>query len=226
MYLAGEARLTKGYELLASYVIHAVGPRYNPKYQSSCVDTLHLAYKNCLQICSVEKFKTVVIPPIHNPSTGFPLLEGTHVALRTIRRYLDKHHEDFERLIIGVNEQEMATYNHLMPLYFPRTTDEASRTSPFIPIVECDEYGGIVHLDRQIRIGGNLQSNRKESDQNDETENVEVNENIQNNENVILGQKPSEAISIKFHVPMEDDIDSTRKRQVLNNKEPPNSLQG
>ena len=50
-YLAcrtGEAKLTKGYNLAARFVIHTVGPRYNIKYKTAAESALYSCYRNVL----------------------------------------------------------------------------------------------------------------------------------------------------------------------------------
>lgn len=47
----GEAKLTKGYNLPARYIIHTVGPRYNLKYITAAESALYSCYRNVLQLC-------------------------------------------------------------------------------------------------------------------------------------------------------------------------------
>lgn len=46
----GEAKLTKGYNLPARYVIHTVGPKYNVKYQTAAESALFSCYFKVLQL--------------------------------------------------------------------------------------------------------------------------------------------------------------------------------
>ena len=46
----GEAKLTKGYNLPARFVIHTVGPRYNIKYKTAAESALYNCYRNVLML--------------------------------------------------------------------------------------------------------------------------------------------------------------------------------
>lgn len=46
----GEAKISKGYDLAARHVIHAVGPRYNVKYKTAAENALFNAYRNTLLV--------------------------------------------------------------------------------------------------------------------------------------------------------------------------------
>ena len=66
----GEAKLTKGYNLAARYVIHTVGPRYNTKYKTAAESALFMCYRNVLQLSSEHKLSTLGLAVINTTRRG------------------------------------------------------------------------------------------------------------------------------------------------------------
>lgn len=82
----GEAKLTKGHDLKADYVIHTVGPVYSgskddPKLLASC-------YQESLKLAEEEGIKSVSFPALSTGAFGYPIQEAAKVALQTVIRYL------------------------------------------------------------------------------------------------------------------------------------------
>lgn len=87
----GEAKLTKGYNLKAKYVIHTVGPVYSGS--KSDPEDLRDCYKNSLLLASRNKIKSVSFPSISTGIFGYPVKEASRVALKTITNFLEEHPE-------------------------------------------------------------------------------------------------------------------------------------
>lgn len=85
----GKAVLTGGGNLKAKYVIHAVGPVYSGKPKDA--ELLSSAYQKSLEICSEQGIKTVSFPSISTGAYGYPAGEAAHIAVTTVRNYLEKH---------------------------------------------------------------------------------------------------------------------------------------
>lgn len=83
----GEARLTKGYDLPARYVIHAVGPvwsdgdRDEERLLASC-------YRHSLQLATEKGLKSVAFPAISTGIYGYPAERAARVAVGTVLDYL------------------------------------------------------------------------------------------------------------------------------------------
>lgn len=83
----GEAVITKGYNLKAKYVIHAVGPKY---YENSVEDNKRLlrdAYLNSLKLADSYKLKSIAFPSISTGVYGYPKEEACLIALDTVKNY-------------------------------------------------------------------------------------------------------------------------------------------
>ena len=78
----GEARVTLGFRLPASYVIHTVGPRYAmPDAQG----LLAAAFTSSLEIASsLEDVQSVAIPAISCGVYGYPFDEAADIAASTV----------------------------------------------------------------------------------------------------------------------------------------------
>src|SRR5882724_8076380 len=87
----GDAKLTKGYDLPARYVIHTVGPKYNAKYHTAAENALYNCYAKVLQISRDNGFKSLALTPINTQNRGYPRQSAAHIALRVVRRFLEHY---------------------------------------------------------------------------------------------------------------------------------------
>jgi len=115
----GEAKITLGYNLPAKHVIHTVGPiGENEVALRSC-------YENVLRIVKERHLRTVAICGISTGIYGYPVEKAAHVALGTVRKWLQdrKNRNLIQRIVfVTFTPRETEVYNSLMPVYFPPTT--------------------------------------------------------------------------------------------------------
>lgn len=88
----GEAKITKGYNLKAEYVIHTVGPVYSgsptdKKLLSDC-------YWNSLELAKNYGITSIAFPAISTGVYGYPMEKAAPIALDTIARWL-KTNQDY-----------------------------------------------------------------------------------------------------------------------------------
>lgn len=87
----GEAKITKGYDLPASYVIHTVGPVWHggknrePEMLASC-------YKRSLELAEQNNLKTIAFPNISTGVYGYPKEEAAIIALSAVSSFFEKPH--------------------------------------------------------------------------------------------------------------------------------------
>ncbi|XP_060689581.1 ganglioside-induced differentiation-associated protein 2 [Hemiscyllium ocellatum] len=148
----GEAKMTKGFNLAARFIIHTVGPRYNAKYRTAAESSLYSCYRSVLLLAREHSMSSIGLCVINTPKRGYPLEDATNIALRTVRRFLEKHGDTIETVVFAVTDLEEATYLKLMPLYFPRSLEEERRSLPFLPADVGNAEGEPVIAERQIRI--------------------------------------------------------------------------
>lgn len=83
----GEARITTGGRLRATYVIHTVGPIYRGGQRGE-PRILANAYRSSLALASQRGIKTVAFPSISTGAYGYPIGLAAPIALRTVLDYL------------------------------------------------------------------------------------------------------------------------------------------
>ena len=108
----GEAKITKGYNLKADYVIHTVGPIYSgsgedPKLLRNC-------YWNCLELARANDIHSIAFPAISTGVYGYPLEEATWVALDTVSDWLNINpHYGMAILFACFNERTKDVYESI-----------------------------------------------------------------------------------------------------------------
>ena len=108
----GEAKITKGYNLKADYVIHTVGPIYSgseedPKLLRSC-------YWNCLELARANDIHSIAFPAISTGVYGYPLEEATRVAFDAVSDWLNINpHYGMAILFACFNERTKEVYESI-----------------------------------------------------------------------------------------------------------------
>lgn len=85
----GQAKLTRGYNLKASFIIHTVGPVWRggdhgePALLASC-------YRSCLALAEKHEIRSMAFPAISCGIYGYPLEEATLIAVSEVHSFLLK----------------------------------------------------------------------------------------------------------------------------------------
>lgn len=83
----GEAKITKGYNLQAEYVIHTVGPIWRggnygePELLTSC-------YINTLEVAKKNEIESLAFPSISTGVYGYPVEKAADIAINTVYEFL------------------------------------------------------------------------------------------------------------------------------------------
>lgn len=88
----GKAKITKGYNLKAKYVLHTPGPVWHGGTRGEA-EKLAGCYRSCLELASQYGCKTVDFPSISTGVYGYPVDKAARVAIDAIAAYLDAHPE-------------------------------------------------------------------------------------------------------------------------------------
>jgi O-acetyl-ADP-ribose deacetylase (regulator of RNase III) len=106
----GEAKITKGYRLIARHVIHTVGPVWRGG-QSSEPELLARCYRNSLALAEKHGLNSIAFPAISTGIYGYPKEPATRIAIHETRTHatidrvifccFDKATADLYREIIG-----------------------------------------------------------------------------------------------------------------------------
>src|SRR6516164_6284169 len=84
---AGEARLSGGYRLPASHVIHTVGPVWQGGAAGEH-QILENCYRSCIGIARSQGFRDVAFPAIATGIYGFPHELAARIAVTTVGSHL------------------------------------------------------------------------------------------------------------------------------------------
>ena len=79
----GFAKLTGGYNLPASYVIHTVGPVWRGGHEHE-KSLLASCYRECMKIARDNGIKTIAFPAISCGVYGFPIQQASDVAIEEV----------------------------------------------------------------------------------------------------------------------------------------------
>ncbi len=86
----GDAKLTKGYQLRAKYVIHTVGPIWNGGQLGERAK-LASCYRRSLELARSHDVRTIAFPGISTGVYGYPLREAADTAIATVLAELEPH---------------------------------------------------------------------------------------------------------------------------------------
>ena len=88
----GQAKITKGYNLPAKYVIHTVGPVWHggnkgePELLANC-------YRNSLKVAIEYDAQSIAFPAISCGVYGYPLEQAARIAVDEVKTFLHEHPE-------------------------------------------------------------------------------------------------------------------------------------
>lgn len=110
----GEAKISKAYQLPASYVIHAVGPIYRNHPPQDAGKLLTSAYTNSLKICSQYQIKRVAFPNISTGVYAFPKKEAAIIALQAVQSFIASYHYMDEIIFCCYDLDNFSIYAELL----------------------------------------------------------------------------------------------------------------
>src|SRR5262249_51204961 len=94
----GAARITRGYQLPARYVIHTVGPVWNDGALGED-ELLERCYQSVFALVEEHGLRSVAFPAISCGAYGFPIDRAAALAVGQIRFFLEAN-ADLERVLV------------------------------------------------------------------------------------------------------------------------------
>ena len=101
----GEAKLTRGYNLSARFVIHTVGPFWTGGGRGEA-EILANCYRNSLQIAVENKIRTIAFPAISCGAYRYPILNAAKIAVATTREFL-ANNDKIDNLIFALWSEDI-----------------------------------------------------------------------------------------------------------------------
>lgn len=86
----GDAKITKGYNLPAKFVIHTVGPVWYGGNRNEA-ELLASCYRRSLEIATQHGLKTIAFPNISTGVYGYPKELAAPLAINTVQSFLGKN---------------------------------------------------------------------------------------------------------------------------------------
>ncbi|HHX44168.1 MAG TPA: O-acetyl-ADP-ribose deacetylase [Chloroflexi bacterium] len=95
----GEAKITHGYNLPARWVIHTVGPVWQGGGRGED-ELLASCYRNSLTLAVERGIRTIAFPAISTGAYGFPMGRAARIAVREVKRFLERDSHLHEVLLV------------------------------------------------------------------------------------------------------------------------------
>lgn len=105
----GDAKITKGYNLPADWVIHTVGPVWQDGNHGED-EQLSSCYRRCLAIAEQYEIRTLAFPAISTGRYRFPLERAARIAMAEVKSFLESHSSVEEVLFVCFNPQSYESY--------------------------------------------------------------------------------------------------------------------
>lgn len=110
----GEAKLTKGYDLPAKYIIHTVGPIFGLE-RGRENELLHNCYWNSLLLAKEYDVKSIAFPAISTGIYRFPKDEAAKIAVETVREFLVKENHQIEKVyFVSFSDLDLKVYENVL----------------------------------------------------------------------------------------------------------------
>lgn len=109
----GEARLTKGYNLLAGHIIHTVGPVWKGGAKGE-PDMLKNCYINSLDIASRNNFHSIAFPAISSGIYGYPKEKAAFIAIAAVKEFTTSHALPDEVIFVCYDVTTETIYKELL----------------------------------------------------------------------------------------------------------------
>lgn len=93
----GEAKITRGYNLPADWVIHTVGPVWRGG-NSGENELLAKCYRSCFALAEQYEIRSMAFPAISTGAYGFPMERAAKIAATEIKKLLE-HTTSVEQVI-------------------------------------------------------------------------------------------------------------------------------
>jgi len=109
----GEAKITRGYNLPARFVIHTVGPVWSGGNHGE-PETLTNCYRNSLRVASENAVRTIAFPAISCGAYRYPIADAAAIAVEITSEFLRDDDSIAEVIFVVSTDEIEAAYQPLL----------------------------------------------------------------------------------------------------------------
>lgn len=111
----GEAKISPGFKLPAKFIIHTVGPIWQGGTNNED-ELLANCYRNSLKLAVDNLVKTIAFPAISTGVYSFPLERATKIAVREVKKFLEKNDSIEKVIFVCFDDRTYETYEKVLNL--------------------------------------------------------------------------------------------------------------
>ena len=109
----GEAKITKGYNLPAGYVIHTVGPVWQGG-SSGENELLASCYRNSMNLAAENGIRTIAFPSISTGAYRFPVKRAARIAMLEITDFIENNTNMHKVFVVCFDEMTLKAYEEVV----------------------------------------------------------------------------------------------------------------
>jgi len=109
----GDAKITEGFDLLAKYVMHAVGPVWRGGSKGE-PDKLRSCYNRCCELAHENKISCLAFPSISTGAYRYPKEAAAAIAIDAARENLAKFLEISQLVFVLFSVEDYRIYRNLL----------------------------------------------------------------------------------------------------------------
>jgi len=109
----GDAKLTKGYRLPASFVIHTVGPVWRGGDQGE-PELLASCYRRSLELAGERAIRSIAFPSISTGIYGYPIDDAAVIAIDTVRLVIAKQELPTDVIFCCFSADDLGIYERVL----------------------------------------------------------------------------------------------------------------
>lgn len=111
----GEAKITRGYNLPARFVIHTVGPVWSGGNRGES-ELLANCYRNSLRVAVENEIKTIAFPAISCGAYRYPIVQAARIAIETTHDFLAASDRIDKVIFVLATDETFGAYEELLSL--------------------------------------------------------------------------------------------------------------
>ena len=109
----GDAKITRGYNLKAHWVIHTVGPVWQGGGHGE-EELLARCYRRSLEVAAERQVKTIAFPAISAGVYGFPMDGAARIAVTQVNAHLSENANPESVFLVCFNDRAYQSYSRAL----------------------------------------------------------------------------------------------------------------